>query len=617
MAGTIFINYRREDSTATAGRLHDRLAQAFGRKNLFMDVDHIPAGVDFVAHLNSQVAACDVVLVVIGPNWLRVKDKAGQRRLHQPDDFVAIEIAAALARNIRVIPVLVDGARMPKESALPDSLKQLARRQAVEVRHSQFGRDVEALIKKLQPRPWRPGTALAGAAAAVLLLAGWIGLHQLGVPIWVPWSQDLRQAAETRRQADEAEQSRVAALKAEGERRAKAAAEAETRRQADEAEQQRLAALKAEEERKAKAASEAEAKRKAEEAEQQRLAALKAEEDRQARAAAEAEAKRKAEQAEQQRLAALKAEQERKAKADAEAEAKRRAEEAERQRLAAIEAERQRKAKAEADAEAQRKAADALADPKAAQERRSQDLVRSGIEHHNKGNYDRAIADYSEAIRLDPKYAFAHYSRGNAYYAKGDYDRAIANYSEAIKFDPKFADAYLNRGYAYRVKGDNDRATADLDTAKGRAEEAERQRLAAVEAEWWQRKAKAEADAEAQRKAADALADPKAAQERRSQDLVRSGIEHHNKGDYDRAIADYSEAIRLDPKYAFAHYSRGNAYYAKGDYDRAIANYSEAIKFDPKFADAYLNRGYAYRVKGDNDRATADLDTAQDVRRAK
>ena len=123
MAGKIFINYRRDDSIGMAGRLHDRLAQTFGRDKLFMDVDHIPAGADFVAHLNSQVAACEVVLVVIGRNWLRAKDKAGQRRLHQSDDFVAIEIAAALARNIRVIPVLVDGARMPKESELPDSLK--------------------------------------------------------------------------------------------------------------------------------------------------------------------------------------------------------------------------------------------------------------------------------------------------------------------------------------------------------------------------------------------------------------------------------------------------------------------------------------------------------------
>src|SRR4029453_9644354 len=125
MAGKIFINYRRDDSIGTAGRLHDRLAQAFGRKNLFMDVDHIPAGVDFVEYLNSQLAACDIFLAVIGPNWLDAKNDAGGRRLHAPGDFVAIEISAALARKIRVVPVLIDGARMPDSRELPEPLKPL------------------------------------------------------------------------------------------------------------------------------------------------------------------------------------------------------------------------------------------------------------------------------------------------------------------------------------------------------------------------------------------------------------------------------------------------------------------------------------------------------------
>ena len=150
MAGKIFINYRRDDSGGTAGRLHDRLAQTFGRKNLFMDVDHIPAGVDFVDYLPSQVAACDVFLAVIGPNWLDAKDDDGRRRFDNPDDFVTIEIAAALARNIRVIPVLVDGARTPKADKLPDSIKPLVRRNAVEVRNTNFGRDAEALITKVR-----------------------------------------------------------------------------------------------------------------------------------------------------------------------------------------------------------------------------------------------------------------------------------------------------------------------------------------------------------------------------------------------------------------------------------------------------------------------------------
>src|SRR5262245_3610074 len=150
MAGKIFINYRRDDSIGTAGRLHDRLAQMFGRKNLFMDVDHIPAGVDFVDHLHSQVAACDVFLVIIGPNWLNAKDDRGRRRFDNPDDFVTIEIAAALARDVRVIPVLVDGARTPQADELPDPIRPLVRRHAVEVRNTQFGRDAEALVNKVR-----------------------------------------------------------------------------------------------------------------------------------------------------------------------------------------------------------------------------------------------------------------------------------------------------------------------------------------------------------------------------------------------------------------------------------------------------------------------------------
>jgi hypothetical protein len=164
MADKIFINYRREDSIGTAGRLRDRLAEAFGEENLFMDVDNIPAGVDFAADLNSQVAACRVFLAVIGPNWLDAKDESGVRRLDNPDDFVTIEIAAALARDIRVIPVLVDNARMPKADKLPEPIKPLVRRNAVEVRNTQFRRDAETLVARMREAlgdkvretgPWR------------------------------------------------------------------------------------------------------------------------------------------------------------------------------------------------------------------------------------------------------------------------------------------------------------------------------------------------------------------------------------------------------------------------------------------------------------------------------
>jgi len=261
MAGKIFINYRRDDSIGMAGRLHDRLAQTFGRDKLFMDVDHIPAGADFVAHLNNQVAECDVVLAIIGPNWLRAKDKAGQRRLHQPDDFVAIEIAAALARDTLVIPVLVDAARMPKESDLPDTLKPLARRQAVEVRHAHFGHDAEALIARMRKAlgqeaagPGRWSVPLVAVVAAILLLlVGWGGYAFIQKREGVELQRviALKAEAEAKRKADEGERQRLAALRAEQERQARAAAEADAKRKADEARQQQ-AAVSAEQERRAK-----------------------------------------------------------------------------------------------------------------------------------------------------------------------------------------------------------------------------------------------------------------------------------------------------------------------------------------------------------------------------
>ena len=242
MPNKIFINYRREDSLDAAGRLHDRLAQTFGHKNIFMDVEDIPAGVDFVKHLSEQVAASRVFLAVIGPTWLDAKDESGGRRIDDPDDFVAIEIAAALARNIRVIPVLVEGARMPKAGELPDPLKALARRHGVEVGQLQFGRDAEGLVERVREafnaqsgslRP-RRGTAVAGAAAVAvaLFLVGWVGLNQGEILASVPQTVQL-----DTRDADNA----------------KAASEVEANRESEEAEQQR-------QERRAGAEAEAKAK---------------------------------------------------------------------------------------------------------------------------------------------------------------------------------------------------------------------------------------------------------------------------------------------------------------------------------------------------------------------
>lgn len=150
MSGGIFVSYRREDAKHAAGRLVDRLVAAVGRDKLFMDVDNIEPGLDFVKVLNDQVARADVLLALIGPNWLDARDPRGVRRLDNPDDFVRIEIEAALARDIRIVPVLLDGAQMPGADALPSSLHALARRQAVRISHERFAAEADGLAGSLK-----------------------------------------------------------------------------------------------------------------------------------------------------------------------------------------------------------------------------------------------------------------------------------------------------------------------------------------------------------------------------------------------------------------------------------------------------------------------------------
>ncbi len=150
MAAKVFISYRRDDSAGQAGRIQDRLEREFGRDLLFMDVDAIPLGMNFVKVLHEEVAKCGVLLAVIGPNWLDGRDEDGNRRLDNANDFVRIEIAAALQRDIPVIPILLDGAKVPRAGQLPDDLEELALRNGLDVRHASFHYDMDKLIRGLK-----------------------------------------------------------------------------------------------------------------------------------------------------------------------------------------------------------------------------------------------------------------------------------------------------------------------------------------------------------------------------------------------------------------------------------------------------------------------------------
>jgi Tfp pilus assembly protein PilF len=185
----------------------------------------------------------------------------------------------------------------------------------------------------------------------------------------------------------------------------------------------------------------------------------------------------------------------------------------------------------------------------------------------SKGYHDRAIADYSDAIRLNPEDADAYINRGTAWLAKRAYDRALGDYDEALRLNPKDSTGFSNRGSTWHLKGDDDRVIADYNEAI---------RL----------------------NPKDACA------------LYNRGIAWSSKGDNDRAIVDYSAAIHNDPNYAAAFLNRGNSWSEKGDNDRAIADYSEAIRLNPKVAVFYYSRGGAWHEKGEYERAIADFDAA-------
>ena len=148
----IFICYRRDDAAGHAGRLRDRLAAAFGDSQVFLDIDQVGIGEDFVARTTSVVESCRVVLVVIGRRWLEVRDVHGRRRIDDPDDYVRIEIATALRadRPIVIVPVLVHGATMPREEDLPDEITALSRRNALAAPDERWHSEIKRLIEKLE-----------------------------------------------------------------------------------------------------------------------------------------------------------------------------------------------------------------------------------------------------------------------------------------------------------------------------------------------------------------------------------------------------------------------------------------------------------------------------------
>jgi hypothetical protein len=191
--GSVFISYRREDSQGQARALFQDLVARLGRDAVFMDVDSIALGRDFRDVLQERLATCDLMLVLIGREWLVGKDSDGRRRLDNPGDFVRLEIAAALKRKIPTTPLLLQSTQMPTAEQLPEDIKDLAYRNGFELSHNRWESDVQELMKRLglspadrvtppvpgvAQRPGKSWLALAGVAAVAFAVAGAAYLYQ-------------------------------------------------------------------------------------------------------------------------------------------------------------------------------------------------------------------------------------------------------------------------------------------------------------------------------------------------------------------------------------------------------------------------------------------------------
>jgi hypothetical protein len=205
MAAT-FLSYRREDSAGYAGRLRESLERRLGVDAVFRDVDTIEPGQDFVAAIDERLRECSVFVALIGREWVDARDARGHRRLDQEHDYVRLEISAALARpDVRVVPVLVEGVSAPAPDELPESIRGLARRQAISLRDETWDADVDRLTSVIRSaQSIRPGVAPRPSKRAALgAMAALVVLALIGAGVWMR-ERPGRDAAERAERAERA-----------------------------------------------------------------------------------------------------------------------------------------------------------------------------------------------------------------------------------------------------------------------------------------------------------------------------------------------------------------------------------------------------------------------------
>lgn len=224
-----------------------------------------------------------------------------------------------------------------------------------------------------------------------------------------------------------------------------------------------------------------------------------------------------------------------------------------------------------------------------------------GMALFNKGDNEGAIRAYEDAISIHPKYAIAHNDRANVFFRMKEFDKAISGYDDAIRIQPRDAVLYANRGNTYRMKGDYERALRDFDDGI---------RINSREAGLIYGRSQVYADKGDTVRALSDLDEAIRLRPDNGDYFNSRGFLYKQQGDYDRAIRDLDEAIKLKPKSAAAFANRGDAWRQRGDIERAIMDLSEALRLDPTTTPAYVNRGLAYEAKGDLDQAKFDFSTA-------
>lgn len=551
----IFMSYRRADSISESGRMHDHLEREFGGRNVFKDVDDIQPGFDFRKVLDDEVAKCDVLLAIIGPNWATVQDEAGNLRLHNPDDFVRIEVESGLRRGeeVLVIPVLIKNAKMPLASQLPESLHDLTYRNAVIIRNDpDFNRDMGRLIeyihrytktKKKESSTKLSSPVIFGGVVTIALVIAVLALissNPPSAPGTDPTPSPISTVPSTG--SSEFDELYQQALKASGDANYPQAVELFT--QLIEADSDYAPAYLG------RGLAYGSGFGNFEQAIPDLQQAVELD-------PSYGEAFRYLGRY-QYFLEDMK---------DVEINLSRAIELNPTDHEARVWLAEYYINEGEYNAALEQY--DALLEVK---EKLDSDqlydiwLGKAYVEN-TLGNDDEALISYQQAIEADPERAEAYSQIGNIYVYQEAYTQAVEALDTAIDKTTEDADNFYNRGLAHLELGDFEQAISDFDRAL--------------------------------------ILSPSYAPA-----YAERGRSYTELEDYESAVADLSQAIQRDANFGDAYYWRGFAHYENTNYEVAITDFTQAIELSSSLGEAYAYRGLSHQQLGDDESAKADLETA-------